>query len=73
MCATRRLGSVEVATLDRRHFGVVQSALGPLTFLHRIAAASPPWVVPAPDRGMMLAALPVTGPGGALTTGRPIT
>ncbi len=28
-----RLGADEIATLDRRHFGVVRSRLGPLTLL----------------------------------------
>jgi predicted nucleic acid-binding protein len=31
--AAERLGSNEIATLDRRHFTVVRSELGPLTLL----------------------------------------
>ncbi len=31
--AAERLGSTEIATLDRRHFIVVRSELGPLTLL----------------------------------------
>jgi len=31
--AAERLGSPEIATLDRRHFTVVRSELGPLTLL----------------------------------------
>jgi uncharacterized protein len=31
--AAERLGSAEIATLDRRHFTVVGSELGPLTLL----------------------------------------
>ena len=33
VAAAERLGIGEVATLNRRHFGVVQSASGPLTML----------------------------------------
>jgi predicted nucleic acid-binding protein len=33
IAAAERLGVSEVATLDHRHFGVVRSALGPLSLL----------------------------------------
>jgi uncharacterized protein len=33
IATAERLGTVEIATLDRRHFTVVQSTLGPLTLV----------------------------------------
>jgi predicted nucleic acid-binding protein len=33
IAASERLDAPEIATLDRRHFSVVRSALGPLTLL----------------------------------------